>query len=468
MGVVYKARDTELGRIVAIKVLPAGRNEDSERRKRFIQEARAASSLNHPNIVTIHEFLHENGTDFIVMEFVAGRTLDLVIARRALRLPDALKYSLQMADALSKAHSAGIVHRDIKPGNIMVTEDGVVKILDFGLAKLTAPEHLSSETESTETQAHSVPETEEGAIVGTVAYMSPEQAEGRRVDARSDIFSFGAVLFEMLTGQRPFQGPSRMATLASIIREEPKRLADLAPSMPADLEKLVARCLRKDPERRTQHMSDVKLALQDLKEESESGQLPPGLRPNRQHSRTPVLWAIAAVLTVSIAGAFWFNHKPERGALPRVVNLRQLTADEGLTTTPAMSADGKLVAYASDRGIGTNLDIWIHPMTEGAQPHRLTTNEADDMYPSFSPDGGSVAFRSNREGGGVYIIPVHGGEERLLARFGTEPRFSADGKSVIYRAGEFSSNNFLSETRVYVVSATGGSSRLLAPNLVLT
>ncbi len=190
MGVVYKARDTHLGRVVAVKALSLTKVADAERRKRFVQEARAASALNHPNIVTIHEIFVDSGTDFIVMEFVAGKTLDQLIGRRGMRVAEALKYSVQIADALAKAHAAGIVHRDLKPANIMIADDGRVKILDFGLAKLTEPEAHPLESQATVTRPMDLgPQTEDGTIVGTVAYMSPEQAEGRSVDARSDITS---------------------------------------------------------------------------------------------------------------------------------------------------------------------------------------------------------------------------------------------------------------------------------------
>ena len=196
MGVVYKARDTRLKRSVAIKVLPADQVSDPERKRRFIQEARAASALNHPNIITIYDIGSEGGIDFIVMEYVAGKTLDQLIPRKGLRLNETLKLAIQMADALAKAHSAGIIHRDLKPTNVMVTDDGLVKVLDFGLAKLTEVENDEGGTRTTQLQ------TEEGTIVGTVSYMSPEQAEGKKVDARSDIFSFGSVLYEMVTGQK--------------------------------------------------------------------------------------------------------------------------------------------------------------------------------------------------------------------------------------------------------------------------
>ena len=287
MGVVYKARDTRLKRSVAIKVLPADQVSDPERKRRFIQEARAASALNHPNIITIHDIGSEGGIDFIVMEYVAGKTLDQLIPRKGMRLNETLKLAIQMADALAKAHSAGIIHRDLKPTNVMVTDDGLVKVLDFGLAKLTEVESDEGGTRTTQLQ------TEEGTIVGTVSYMSPEQAEGKKVDARSDIFSFGAVLYEMVTGQKAFQGDSKMSTLAAILKQEPKPISQLVPGIPRDLEKIINRCLRKDPGRRFQHMDDLKVELEELKEESDSGTLagtPPAVRPTRR----PWVWAGAA------------------------------------------------------------------------------------------------------------------------------------------------------------------------------
>ncbi|MCP5116282.1 MAG: serine/threonine protein kinase, partial [bacterium] len=202
MGVVYKARDTHLDRLVAIKVLPPEKVASPERKRRFVQEAKSASALNRPNIITVHDISSENGIDFIVMEYVAGKTLDELIPRNGMRLGDVLRYSVQIADALAKAHSASIVHRDLKPGNIMVSEDGLVKVLDFGLAKLTEPETAGAEGPTQTIKAPSSgPHTEEGTILGTVSYMSPEQAEGRKVDARSDIFSTGSVLYEMITGR---------------------------------------------------------------------------------------------------------------------------------------------------------------------------------------------------------------------------------------------------------------------------
>ncbi|MGA8622918.1 MAG: protein kinase [Candidatus Sulfotelmatobacter sp.] len=255
MGEVYKARDKRLGRIIALKTLPAEKVADAERKKRFLQEAQAASRLNHPNIVTIYDILEEVGVCFIAMEYVAGVSLEIACKGRALPLKDAMKYASGIADALAAAHAAGIIHRDLKPANIVITEDGRVKLLDFGLAKLVDPPVSAAEAETAALR------TASGAVVGTAAYMSPEQAEGRELDARSDIFSFGLVLYEMLSGQRAFRGDSWISTLASILRDEPRPLPEINATIPALLEQHVRLCLRKDPAHRFQSMSEVKLAL---------------------------------------------------------------------------------------------------------------------------------------------------------------------------------------------------------------
>ena len=264
MGVVYKARDNHPDRFVAIKVLPQEKLADPERERRFVQEAKAASALNHPNIVTVHDIDSADGAEFIAMEYVTGKTLDELIGRKGLKLGDALKYGVQIAAARSRAHAAGIIHRDLKPSNIMVDEHGRVKVLDFGLAKPTERAPLDEE-EYTLTMR---PTTEAGAIVGTVAYMSPEQAEGKKVDARSDIFSFGGVLYEMVTGRRAFQKESKASTLGTIIHTEPEPLRS---EIPRELGRLITRCLRKDPAYRFQHMEDLKVELEEEMLESVSG-----------------------------------------------------------------------------------------------------------------------------------------------------------------------------------------------------
>ncbi len=256
MGEVYKARDTRLQRVIALKTLPAEKVADADRKRRFLVEAQAASRLNHPNIVTIHDISEENGVCFIAMEFVAGTTLEQANPGTGLPLKQAMKYAAEIADALAAAHSAGIIHRDLKPANIIITEDDRVKLLDFGLAKLVEPAALAAEAA---TATRTVP----GAIMGTVDYMSPEQAQGREVDARSDIFSFGLVLYEMLCGQRAFQGDSWISTLTAILHDEPRSLRDINAAIPALVEQHVTRCLRKDPSQRFHTMLDVKKALAD-------------------------------------------------------------------------------------------------------------------------------------------------------------------------------------------------------------
>jgi len=257
MGVVYRAHDTTLNRDVAIKVLPNDRAISENARARFKREALAASALNHPNIITIYEVNAEDGTDFIVMEFVRGTTLLARLYKGKLPIEEALRYSVQAADALAKAHVAGIVHRDLKPGNIMITEDGLVKVLDFGLAKIDYESGDSSASAAT----RSVTLTQPGMVTGTVAYMSPEQARGEKVDARSDIFSFGIVMFEMLSGHLPFNGPNSIALLHNLHFSPPRDLTQLCPDVPPPIVALIARMLEKDPEKRIQTMTEVSIVL---------------------------------------------------------------------------------------------------------------------------------------------------------------------------------------------------------------
>jgi serine/threonine protein kinase len=260
MGAVYKAFDTHLDRAVALKVLPQDRTVDLERKRRFVLEAKAASALNHPNIVTIYEIGTHSGADFIAMEFVDGKTLEELIPKQGMAVKEVVRLAVQIVDALAKAHGAGIVHRDLKPSNIMVDGDGRVRVLDFGLAKLTD----RGEAESGDKTLVHESKTAEGSILGTVQYMSPEQAEGKKVDFRSDIFSFGAVLYEMVTGRRAFQGGTAVSTLAAILKEEPKPVVEAAPGTPRDLRRIIERCLRKDRDRRYLSTGDLRLALEEI------------------------------------------------------------------------------------------------------------------------------------------------------------------------------------------------------------
>src|SRR5262249_44218716 len=297
MGVVYKALDTHLDRTVAIKVLRPAAVADPERKRRFVQEAKTASALNHPSIVTIYDIDNDQGVDFIAMEYVDGCTLHEWIRRGKVDLAECLRYAIQMADALARAHGAGIVHRDLKPGNIMVTgfegRPGLVKLFDFGMARLTEAAVSDPTLETESAWMMEPPRTADGSIVGTYAYMSPEQAEGRKVDARSDVFSFGAVLYEMATGRRAFDADGRIVTLFAIVREDPQPARQIAKDVPPELETIIARCLRKDPRRRFQVMDDVRIALEDLQEATASR---PALAGSRRKLRRRWLYAGAVAM----------------------------------------------------------------------------------------------------------------------------------------------------------------------------
>jgi eukaryotic-like serine/threonine-protein kinase len=455
MGVVYKARDTHLERFVAIKVLPPERVADPERKRRFIQEARAASALNHPNIITVHDIACDAGVDFMVMEFVAGKTLGQLIGSKGLKLGNALKYGAQMAAALAAAHAAGIIHRDLKPGNVMVTAGGLLKVLDFGLAKLAEPATTDLVTKDT-----LKPRTEEGAIVGTLAYMSPEQAQGKKVDARSDIFSFGSVLYEMITGRRAFQGRTNLSTLSAIVDKEPTAVSAIAPETPPELEKLIARCLRKDPDRRAQNMADLKLTLEDLKEESDSGRLRAAV-PARLRVSAWVVPGLVLLVSAASGIIWWLTRSPNAVRAP-TPTLTRLTSDSGLTTDPALSPDGRLLAYGSDRAGEGNLDIYVRQVG-GGEPLQLTRDPADEHQPAFSPDGTTIAFRSEREGGGIYSVSALGGPARRIALEGRNPQFSPDGKWIAYWVGSLEGASFSIRDycRIYVVPSAGGEPRRL-------
>jgi serine/threonine protein kinase len=409
MGVVYKAKDSHLDRFVAIKVLPNKSIEDPTRKARFVQEAKAASALNHPNIITIHDICQQDGVDFIVMEYIAGKTLHQIIPHKGLKVGDALKYSVQITDALSRAHGAGIIHRDLKPSNIMVDERGQVKVVDFGLAKLaeTAPLDEDESTLSIK------PTTEKGNILGTVFYMSPEQAEGRPVDARSDIFSFGSVLHEMVTGKRAFQKNSTVSTLAAIIHEDPE---PLGAEVPREISRIITRCLRKDPDRRFQLMKDLKVELTDLREESDSGKLQSISENERKHS-WHWLWAAgpAVALLLSVMLVWQYREASPPGNLKPVV----LTSYPGAEGDVSFSPDGSKVAFTWNGEKGDNYDIYIKQISSAeTPPMRLTTNPSADIFPAWSPDDSWIAFvrrEPRTDNSAIMLISPLGGPERRIA-----------------------------------------------------
>jgi serine/threonine protein kinase len=306
MGEVYKARDLKLNRHVALKILRADRLETEEYRRRFLLEAQAASALNHPNIVTIHDIVTEGDADCIVMELIDGQPLHALIPADGLPVPTVIAYAAQIAEALAAAHAAGIVHRDLKPGNIMVTSRGLIKLLDFGLAKL-----LPTEFSTDGATADVSPLTSRGAIVGTLCYMSPEQALGKSADHRSDIFSFGALLYEMATGRRAFTGENGISTLSSVLRDEPRRVLEILPGLSPVLADLIHRCLRKDPDARPQSMAAVRDELLGLPTSAAVAPLPPTeiVAPAAAPHRSRLPWVAAALLLLLAAG-YWLRRQP--------------------------------------------------------------------------------------------------------------------------------------------------------------
>jgi Tol biopolymer transport system component/tRNA A-37 threonylcarbamoyl transferase component Bud32 len=462
MGEVYRGRDTRLGREVAIKVLPAERLNDESRRRRFVQEARAASALNHPHIVTIHEIETADGIDFIVMEHVAGQSLDALIPKSGMPGREVLHVAVPIAQALAAAHARGIVHRDIKPANLMVSREGVVKILDFGLAKLVSDDHDdSAETKTTASVSGLL--SRPGSITGTAAYMSPEQATAGRVDARSDIFSFGAVLYEMVTGRRAFPGQTLSETLQAVVRADPTPPSELA-AVPEALERLVLRCLRKEPDRRYQHMLDVQLELEELAADDGPATRPAPAR-GRQSSprRRRLAWAAALLLAATGALAVW-RLWPHEHPVPVLVQLSSARTAAGASFSP----DGTQMAYAA-AGSDGNVDIWLS-FVGRSENRRLTSDPALELGPAWSPDGTEIAFLrferlagrhfADASGAAIYIVSPMGGAPRRVSEFppGSRVGWAPDGRHVVTSKGAAGD-----EPRggVYLVSTRDGTARAL-------
>ncbi|MBE0656085.1 MAG: serine/threonine-protein kinase [Bryobacteraceae bacterium] len=440
MGTVYQGRDNRLGRLVAIKVFEA--NFDS----RFEREARALAALDHPHICTLYDV----GPNYLVMEYLEGEPL-----HGPLPVADVLRLGIQMADALAAAHSKGIVHRDLKPGNVLVAKTGV-KVLDFGLAKLTAA--FSSDEAVSETAE---PLTQEGVIVGTTSYMSPEQAQGMPVDARSDIFSFGAVLYELATGTRAFPGETKLSVLSAILRNEPQPASSVSKDVPHELDRIISRCLRKDPERRFQTMADLKAELAELAEQSASGRVDAGATPPRVRSR----WKLTVVLggVLALAGAavwIWSALRGPQGQGEAPLAVVPLTAYPGNEISPTFSPDGSQVAFSWDGEKEDNYDIYVK-LVEGGAPLRLTTNPAAESSPAWSPDGRWIAFQRGGREPGIYLIsPLGGPERRLTSNGSTLPCWTPDGRSLVYSLRD-------SEKELYslwvMAITTGERRRLTSP-----
>jgi eukaryotic-like serine/threonine-protein kinase len=410
MGEVYRARDMRLGREVAIKVLGYRSHGKTNGPGQLLQEARSVSALNHPNIVGLYDICSDNGSQFLVMELVRGKALDQLIGSRDIAVNQALRYAIAIADALARAHSAGILHRDLKPSNIVVSEDGTPKILDFGLATLTnakpsSPEDVTRSLIDAETHTDTQP------IAGTAGYMSPEQAEGKTLDARSDIFSFGAVLYEMVTGRRAFRGESTASTLAAVLRQEPEAPTRLVPQIPRELERIIQRCLRKDPNRRFQHMSDVKVELEEVREESESGMEPAQAPVRRRKGRAWIYGVMLAALLALALGEWWRQRNSPISSPSQPI---PVTAYIGSELSPDLSPDGSQVVFAWNGERRDKYHIYVKPIGS-ANRLQLTKGDAQEYDPAWSPNGQWVAFRrEDRSGDHVVLISPIGGPERKL------------------------------------------------------
>lgn len=428
MGVVYKAVDSRLGRTAAIKILSTTALSP-ERERRFVQEAKAASSLNHPNIVTIYDVdtqeVDGKPLMYIAMEYVAGETLDHLIGKKGLRIRDVLKYAIQIADALAAAHGAGIVHRDLKPSNVIVTPQGVVTILDFGLAKLSEAGEADAYAETMHGEGS--PLTEEGTILGTAAYMSPEQADGKPVDSRSDVFSFGSVLYEMATGQRAFAGGSKLSSLSAVLYRDPQPASHAVAEVPAELDRIISRCLKKDPERRWQTMADVKVALEELHDEMEASNFSVATpiigvrRPPRMR-----LWAGLGVLAgvlLGIALSLTYQQKFSRRAEPP--SFQRLTFRRG-DVTSAKFAPGETVVYSAEWDGAPSTLFSAQPGNREAQA--LAVPSARVL--AISPHGEMAILLGGGDVGTLARVPFGGGSPREVLEGVSGADWGPDGDSL--------------------------------------
>jgi Tol biopolymer transport system component len=468
MGEVYRGKDTKLDREVAIKVLPAGLARDPERLERFEREARMLAVLNHPNIAAIYGLEHSDGVPFLVLELVPGPTLAEMLAGGALEVPEALRISKQIAEALECAHEKGIVHRDLKPANVKVTPEGKVKVLDFGLAKAFRGDGATAENGPTV----SLGNTREGTVLGTAAYMSPEQARGKPLDKRTDIWSFGCVLYEALAGRKAFAGETLSDCIANVLQHEPDW--DLVPAAtPSEIKLLLRRCLQKDRDQRWHDIADVRIEMDEAPRPGVKGGAPAAAAP--RNGRRWILAAAGGVVVGAVLSWLAFHLTGlNQASVPQLVSVARLTHDPDYSDSPTWSPDGSQMAFASNRS--GDFDIYVRRVG-GGQEVNVTNDPGQDFQPAFSPDGNWIAFVSTRSsrtgmmkigsvigtefrlrGGDVWVVPALGGQARLLGKDGNVPIWAPSGGRVAYVSGPENHRSILE------VAAEGGTPRALLPS----
>ena len=469
MGKVYRAEDIRLKRAVAVKFLSPRLVRDERQKKRFLREAQAMAALDHPSICPVYDVGEVDGRPYTVTAYIAGDNLADALRAGGLSVDTALGYAIQIGEGLEAAHELGILHRDMKPGNVILASRGEgkrrAKIIDFGLSHISGVSDLS----------------EPGQLIGTAGYIAPELLQGKRVDARGDIWSLGVMLYEMLSGRQPFDAESRERLFYAICHDEPEPLRAASGELPAEAGRVVAKALAKDPERRYGNVRDLVDDLRDLKrrvsvngiaaagaerarangtsplsgsEIPTSAASPSEAVGSRRRERWSVLDAAGAVIVLAaIASVAWLLGRSH--PVPPPPEIQRLTFESGLALHPALSPDGKYVAFASDRAGEGNLDIWVQALP-GDEPVRLTKDAADEDFPSFSPDGARIAFQSERDGRGIYSIPILGGEPRLLAREGSQPRYSPDGRWLSFTLLDVGHGQQGLTTSVFLAPAAGG------------
>jgi len=444
MGEVYRARDPRLRREVAIKVLPESFSADPGRLRRFEQEARAAGSLNHPNITAVYDVGEADGAPYVVFELLEGETLRDRLRSGALSQRRAIEYGRQIARGLAAAHEKGIVHRDLKPENLFLTRDGRVRILDFGLAKQRPPKFKDG---AKSTSSEGVP-TDAGMVLGTAGYMSPEQVRGEPVDHRSDIFSLGCILFEMLKGQRAFPGSSSIETMNAILKDEPAELTARGEPLPPPVEKIVRHCLEKDREERFQSARDLAFALESLSDVSTAVSAAATRKKSQTILRSGLVAAAAALLV-----ALGLLLRPRSTPDPPIV--RSLTYS-GHDHSPAASPDGRLLAFSSDRDGDDR--IWIKQLAGGGE---AAITEGPDDYPRFSPDASTILFsRTEAHHVSLFRVPVLGGEPRKLVTDAVDGDWSPDGRQIAFV--RLSDQQGRTDSSLCVANENGGEERVLA------